>query len=470
MISAREAFNSIERALQGLRKDEDRLVAMLTSCQAEADRLRAEQAEGFRALARLRLDALAREEAVGRLDSAERRAMEALSSRRDALKAAAARRSELTASIDAIDQRREAAALARDTAVKAVEDLSREVEQSVASTDPAWRAADAAAREASRMADAAEEKSKQAAEDRDQKRKPYEADPLFMYLWSRGFGTAAYRAGPIARFFDRKVARLVGYETARVNFFMLNEIPIRLEQHAIRLREQAAASLEERQEVERAALERAGIGDLEAAAEAREAELADAEADLASVRAALARLDEESQGLLEEGGDPRIRSAVDDLAAAMARDDLRKLYRAALDTPTPEDETIVKRLQEAERQLVRVGAQMEEVRAAAVDLARKKAELERSEQNFRKSGYDNPLGEFVNGAVIGAIIQGIIRGAMSSSNLDEVLGKEYRRRGPSKGGSFGGGIRLPGNRGGFSTGGSIGGKRGGGGFRTGGKF
>ena len=85
MISAREAFASIDRALQGVRKDEDRILAMLKSATDEAERLRRTQADGYKALARLKLDALARDEIVGKLDGAEKRALDALRGRRAAL-------------------------------------------------------------------------------------------------------------------------------------------------------------------------------------------------------------------------------------------------------------------------------------------------------------------------------------------------------------------------------------------------
>jgi hypothetical protein len=82
----------------------------------------------------------------------------------------------------------------------------------------------------------AEQKAAQAEADRQQKRQPYEADPLFMYLWRRGYGTGAYKASNLVRFFDRKVAHLIDFETARVNFTMLMELPERLREHAERMR------------------------------------------------------------------------------------------------------------------------------------------------------------------------------------------------------------------------------------------
>lgn len=472
MISAREALSSIEQGLQGLRRDEDRLVSMLASAEAEGERVRATQAEGFRALARLRLDAIARDETVGRLRGAEERVREALSRRSGRLQDTARRRSELTAATDAAEDRRAAAATARDAAVDAVEALVERVEAALKG-DPAWSAADARVAEATAKAAAASAKAAQAAEDRDRKKVPYEADPLFMYLWAAGYGTSAYRAGPITRFFDARVARLVGYDRARVDFHMLNEIPLRLGEHAARLATDVDEAVAAREAIERAAAVAAGVEPLEDAVEAREDDLGAATAALEKARAEIAALDAETRDLVDAADDPGIRSALDELAAALAREDLRSLYRAALDTPTPEDETIVKSLQQAERDLVRIAAQTEELRTAAVDLAKRRTELERSETNFRKAGYDDPFGEFVNGAVIGGIIEGIIRGAMSSRNLDDILGKEYRRRAP-RGGGFGGGFGGSTGRSGGSIriGGSSrpSGRSGGGGFRTGGSF
>jgi hypothetical protein len=85
----------------------------------------------------------------------------------------------------------------------------------------------------------AEEKAAQAEADRAEKRRPYEADPLFMYLWRRRFGTRDYDATNFVRYFDRKVAHLIGYEAARVNYAMLMELPERLREHAARLKQES---------------------------------------------------------------------------------------------------------------------------------------------------------------------------------------------------------------------------------------
>ncbi|BBE73322.1 hypothetical protein [Oharaeibacter diazotrophicus] len=474
MISASEALSSLERAVAGVRRDEDRLTAMLSSATAEAERLRAAQAEGYKALARLRLDEIAGAPALAALDAAERRALAALERRRGDLDAAARKRK---AAADLLDERastRADRARDRDRALAAVEDLVDDVRGRIAG-DAGWRAADAAVTAAEATAAEAEAKARQAEADREEKRRPYEADPLFVYLWDRGYGTAAYRGGWLARWGDGKVARLVGYAEARPNYFMLNEIPLRLAEHAARCRAAVADVTAARAALERAALEAAGVVPLEREAERTDALLAEADAAVEAARADVAGLDEAARAAVD-GDDPAIRTAVDELAAAIARDDLQTLWKKAMATPDPADERIVEQLRGIERDLVRVSAEIEETRKAALDLARRRGELERSRENFRSRGYDDPWGRVVNEGLIAGIVEGIVRGALSSRDFDDFFDGNWSRREP-KGGGFGGGGRMPrgpwgGGSGGSSGGGGFrsGGGSGGGGFRTGGGF
>jgi hypothetical protein len=107
--------------------------------------------------------------------------------------------------------------------------------QAVRQPHPAGQEVDAS------QAARAEEKAAQAEGDREEKRRPYEADPIFMYLWRRRYGTRDYHASNLVRFFDRKVAQLIDFESARLNYTMLMELPDRLREHAERLKASGAA-------------------------------------------------------------------------------------------------------------------------------------------------------------------------------------------------------------------------------------
>ncbi|WP_370673666.1 hypothetical protein [Pleomorphomonas sp. PLEO] len=474
MISARQALNDIERAILGVRRDEDRLVAMLADTKAEGDRLRAEKADAFRALARLRLDAIAGGEMVGELDSVERRARVVLDKRRDRLVELKASREGASKKLQDLEDQRAAAVKQRDAAIDLVEAKTDAVEARLANEDE-WQRLTAAVEAAETTATAAEGKRRQADEDRAVKGKPYEADRLFMYLWQHGYGTSTYRAGPLARYFDGKVARLAGYDAARINYFMLTEIPLRLAEHAERLKADVAEAVAARQAHERAALEADGIRPLEAAVAEADRALAKVETDIARVRSDVDSIDKETATALDDKGDPAVRGVIDDLAGTLARADIVELVRRAEATPTPEDDRIVKSLRQIERDLVRVDAQAEELRRTSIDMANKRQELEHSRDVFRRSGYDRPNGNFSNGDMIGNMIGGIISGAITAAVLEGAFRDGYRYSGSGRrddfGGNWGGGGSW-GDGGGFGTGGGFGGggDSGGDGFKTGGGF
>jgi hypothetical protein len=482
MISGREALSSLQKALAGARRDEDRLVAMLNSAAEEAGRLRASQADAYRALARIRLDEISRDDVSQKLDSVERAALELLDKRKASLARAAETRQELMARIAEAQATRADAVARLETALDAVDD-QRERTQARLESDEAWVAQRRALSHAKDVARGAAEKAERSEAEKAEKTRPYEADRLFVYLWKRGFGTPAYRRSGLVRYFDGRIARLIGYEEARPNYFMLNEIPLRLGEHAARLGEDVETEAQRLADIERRALEDDGIVPLETALGEAEAHVSAAEEELAGAERALAELDADEHAALVDGLDPILRQALDLLGDAFAREDLRELQRRAQATATPEDDRIVARLRELEMTIKRVDSQVEETRKTALDLAKKRTELERSTDNFRTKGYDDPFGGFVNERVIAQVIGGILGGVLSSRDLEKVLRDGFQRRPPRAPGNFGGGIKIPGGSpwgrgksmggswggksGGFRTGGSM---RGGGGFRTGGKF
>ena len=123
-----------------------------------------------------------------------------------------------------LQQRREAVRAAqaeRDRRAAALREAEAAQHQALdaarqrAVADPEWQRLRASAEEAARIAQHAEEKAAFARGDLATKGKPYLDDPLFAYLWRRGWGTAAYRAGPLTRLLDGWVARIARYEPAR---------------------------------------------------------------------------------------------------------------------------------------------------------------------------------------------------------------------------------------------------------------
>jgi chromosome segregation ATPase len=487
MISGQQALRSIEQATAQVRRQEQQLDAALQSAEAELARLAAERLAAFKGLAEVKLDAYRREGIVGDLDAAERRALELLASGQRAVDALMARVAEQRKAKEEAEDARHKAAEVVTSALSELEELQARVEAATRQTT-VWKTQSEAADRAVQVAAEADRKAAQAEGDREVKRKPYEADPLFMYLWTRGFGTDAYKAGNVVRFFDRKVAVLVRYVDARPNYVMLNEIPKRLREHAERCR--AAVDTEQAKlvAIEKDALKQAGSGPLELKLGAAREALVAADRQLKEAEASLTALEKERDDKLGERESSVYRQAIAIVADADSREDIRELYREASLTRTPDDDALVARIESINAATAKAQGQVEQLRRDVQTLARRRVELDQQQAEFRRRGWDNPYGQFGNEVVIGDVLGGILKGAIQGHVLGEVLRGGYSQRPPRAdpdfGGSGGFNFPFPGGGGGGSWGGGGGGSSGGGidigdwiggggggdGFRTGGGF
>jgi len=439
MISGRDALAAIEGTIGKARGQEQQLDAALRSAEEEAARLRADRAALFQSLARARLDAFVQEgaqpELLRSLDNAERRALDLVNDRGLQLKQQAVARKSLFDLVQEAEAARHARAEALEKALAGIEGVRRAAEPTIRAS-AAWKAQEEKIAAAEKVALESEKKAQQSEEDREVKRKPYESDPLFMYLWNAKFGTSDYEAGFLARFIDRMIARKVGYADAMPNYRMLNEIPLRLREHAERRK---AAIGQERQglaQAELAALSEVGMGDLARQVEASRSALIEAERALSLAKRKLADFEAANAASAD---DPAYAQAVAILAEADSRDDLKELYRDAARTRSPDDDKIVRQIEAVEQRLAKAEADVDHIRAEARDIARRRAEVERQRDEFRGRGYDNPYGGFGNGGMLGSILGGILQGAIQGSVLRDALKDGYRQRDNPWGGGLGGG-------------------------------
>ncbi|ACL61245.1 hypothetical protein [Methylobacterium nodulans] len=463
MISGRQALAQIEHTIEKARQQEAQLERAYTTATKEVGRLRIQRTEAFRELARLKLDAITKDKVVSQLDAAERQAVSLLKSRQDALQQLTERRRQAEERVRQAETERQAATDALEKALGEVETTRKKVEAKI-SIDPEWISVRARVDEITGQARQAEKKAVQAEADRDEKRRPYEADPLFMYLWSRKFSTAAYRVNPFTRYMDRLVARVVGYDKARANYALLNEIPERLREHSRRIISDLREARARLTAIERKALIEASIETTETkAAKARDT-LSDAEHRLAEARESLAVLDRSYDASVLEGDTP-YREAIELLAAADERENLDQLYREALATPTPRDEEIVARIQATDVMINQALRQAVDAHRQLKETAQRRAMIEHEWQQLRHQGYDTPYGTFGNEAALGNVLGGVLTGAIGGAVLGQVLHGGFHR-GPSPWDSgFGGGLPIP-PPDSFGTGGAFGGDD----FRTGGSF
>jgi len=467
MISGRHALGVIDDSLNQERANIETADTRIAEVSRQLLALQQARVEDIRELARLRVDMMASGNTLSGIDAVERQVAVVLKARQAA-------EAELDARIPALQDERNGLEAGRETQRQAVEeaadalDLAEAATQARLDADVDYQAREQRTREADRIARHAEDKALHSEQEKDEKGQSYRDDALFLYLWERHYGTPQYRAWPVTRWLDNKVARLVGFEDARANYARLQEIPVRLREHAEQKKRDAEAAFEVLRGLDEQAREQDGVVALEASRDQQQASLE--EIDVRIEEAAerygelLARKEEFSVG-----EDEHYRKAVGYVASELRRDDTRELRRDAMATPFPDDDLVVNRLFEREHQVQQLETSLNELKRALRQQHEKLQELESLRADFRRRRYDQSGYSFSDGTLIAAMLGNFLNGMLDRDSLWRVLEQQQRyrprRTNPTFGsGGFGRGTVWGGRRGGFGRGG------GGGGFRTGGGF
>lgn len=428
MSSGRETLGSIESAIAKLHREEGQLDTALRSAIAEAERLRKERSEGLRELARVKLDEMSAGRLVHDLDAGERRAARILDDYSLRIAAVADRREALLKEVASAQAERDAAARRVEEALDAVDALRADVETEVQAL-PAWQEAKAASDGANAVAAEAEKKASLSEADLGAKKKPYDDDPLFIYLWRRGYGTGRYDAGNLTRFMDRMVADFIGFGDVRANYAALIEIPLRLREHATAKRTVAMERQTALSEVERRAMVEAGIEPKERALTEARHKLAAADKTVEEKDGLLQRVEKERGALVSGSTNPAYDEALATIASADSKDQLAALYLEARRTPTSTDDAIVRKLEAIDARVAKTESEIAGLRSTARDLARRRLEVEQVRDRFRRAGYDHPHATFGNDNAIAETLRQVL-GGVAGAVLWDVLRGGYRSRRP----------------------------------------
>ena len=330
-LTGPQALNSLDDAVRDIRREEDEIAKRLARSAERVAKLRETEAELFRELAAARLkDASA---LTGQLSAAEARARAILDQRAADMATSEAELATLDETISKKHEKRQDLLAEIDGAQAELKSLAAQIAKSVAA-DPDYVAKREEAENLRRIAEESLAKTETAEADREQKGRPYREDPLFMYLWEAGYGTKNYKANNLIRYLDSLVARLVDYHKARPNFAMLNEIPLRLREHADRQVEAADAAEAELDTLEARAIDAAGGKEHRQALSAAQQKIAALDTDIVALE------DERDEKAvtyrhMAEGRDPKYEEALRLLAAGLEQQDITSLMTEARRTPDP---------------------------------------------------------------------------------------------------------------------------------------
>ena len=433
-LTGQQALQEIDRSVARMRRRVSDAVKEVELTQRRAAEVRDEQVLAYRELADIRLQVLSEDEAT-ELDSLHMQA-ESLLAEHDAYVAAAEGKvSAARTDLDTLDAARLEQNESLATAIETYETLVGDVEGKLAK-DPEYQSLVSSFDQAEAVVKRAGEKLAVAKEEMLEKGEPYRDDPLFLYLWERGFRTTEYKGGGLFKMLDNWVARLCDYDDARANYQRLNDIPEWLEQHLTEEESNLEDARETLEQAEQDALDKAGAGE--------------ASEGIAAIRQELSRLDDQitqaEQSYADKIADYERSQAGESKPALKARDlletglrraafaDLREL---AAETTTQKDDDLVDHLVALRTEELDLEVTQEQEYERPRRLQQDLSELEQLRRSFKAARMDSGYAQFKL-SVFNEALADLSRGLSGSEAVLRRLKRGMVRRQPKTDYGFGG--------------------------------
>jgi DNA repair exonuclease SbcCD ATPase subunit len=448
MVTGRDNLNLINQHLFQAQTQQEEASRRLEDLHRQLDANRMEMSNGYRGLARLRLDDLQAGEVIAHLNETDQMLFTLVQNLKrtrlnlkEQLEASLARQRQLEGQRQELERQRDEAGEARQRQLEQTHKRISETE--------AYRQQQERAQKAVTVVKNAEDKASRAEKDRLEKGKPYEADRLFMYLWNKRFLTPDYRGGWFTRQLDNWVAKIIDFQRNRSNYYMLLELPRRLREHATKVQQTAQLEMQALQTMERQAAEADGILALQSKVQEAEKQLKKLDADIeAEEKRHQQLLAEEAE--FNAGTDPLSKQIIDLQSAALAKEPLPSLYQKARATSRTEDDVIVAKIHQLQQQQDQIGEEIKSVNTILQQQQRNMGELEEVRRRYRQGGYDAYNSRFPGDFTLGVLLGRMLEGLANPDTVWGEINRHHQTSGPAggMGGDFGGSGEISGGFGG----------------------
>lgn len=243
----------------------------------------------------------------------------------------------------------------------------------------------------------------------DRKLPEYLSSPLFVYLLRRRFLRSDYKSGVVTKHFDRWLANKIRFSENNENFQMLTQMKAVVDSRATEARELVEAAQANLQSLQLSIDKSVGLADISA-------EVARASKELASV---VSMLDSVTSAINdhEANEDSHFRSAQHELASRLESLSIDALKQKALETDTPEDDALVRQLEDLQYALAKLDDELSE---AKDDLSRLKKSHQRASdllQGARSRSLDSSKYRYNSSLDLDGLVTGYMLGQINSSSV-----------------------------------------------------
>lgn len=435
--SGRSALHSIDGSLQTIRNELIRLDTQLSKLTTSVTSSQQRRNHLINEIAKIRLSAIEKGDLQQTMSVADQEAVAILQQRDVALQDLNTEIEQLNQELLQSENERETLLTKLDVASQDLVDVEARVQEKLKG-DSDYLSKLEYAKEVDSIAQESYRKVEIALKDMADKSVPYKADKLFIYLYERGYGTTEYKAGFFARFMDAWVARIIKYEDARVNYWNLNEIPKRLQQHANKAIQAADDAHMEVQQYELAQLVDAGTEELKVALDVQREALDSFDDEMEQAEDKLnGKLDERAR--FSAGEDDYLQRSVKCLSDALKHQHLQSVHKYVQATMTPTDDNMVLELQSIDDQLDEIDEDLSDVRYLHQSKILRLKELEGVRRNFKNSRYDDVRSGFSNKILLTGALEQFMQGVISGSDVWRVIQRNQRYRNIGAAPNFGSG-------------------------------
>lgn len=437
-LDGRAILRRLDSVIVGARTSLSEAISGRDQVSRELTDIRRKQAATYLALAAIQVDEAdtpAELRRLGELDSEVGK----LLPRQDAFVEELLRELEtISAELTTLEQDRERAAEALDEAVAAFETRVAEVEASL-EADEAYGVLVAGAAQAQSVTEHARAKLELARSDMEEKGAPFRGDPLFMYLWKRGWRTPDYDGSILARFFDGWVAGLCNYDKSYRNYERLTELPVWLEEHVARMEALEDEAEKALSQAEIAAMAKAGTGKLEQDVASARSKLDGLDTSIAHGEARhmekAARHKSAESG--ETGPAAEARRRLAEALRKLAFPDLRIL---ASGTATPEDDEFVDQLVILRKDEMALEIRLEQGEELPDHRREDLGLLEEVRSGFKAARFDSPYAVFA-ASVLDDAVSRLLSRRVDTRGALKLLSRAMRQVSPQTDPRFGGSRR-----------------------------
>lgn len=438
-ISGKQGLALIDASVSRARTALDHAVRSADETAQRRGEVRQAQAQAFQALAKFRLEKLRVEDDVGDLSDAERQAHVLLEQHADFVEREYEALQDMTDKIERLEGQRQTEHTALSDIVATQEDTIQDILSELAKTS-SYQSIEYAMEQAMAVTERAEQKLELAKRDREEKGLPYEADPLFSYLWGRKFRTTEYKARGLTRMLDGWVARLCGYDKAHLTYNRLTELPERLAEHVTRIQALEADAEAAVKAIESEALTEGGIDTLEADAELIRGNIRKLDEEIETAEELhLARSESHTSALSAKTGPAeKARKVLAGALHKMSFPDLRVLVAQTVEL---EDDEIVDELVKLRAEEIQLDLEMTDQNQLPQRRGRDLKQIEALRRGYKRASYASGS-IFIDQSVLEDVMSDLHSNTLDLKKALKRIRKTIRRgdRGGRGGGYGGGGV------------------------------